>query len=127
MLGALAGVDRKTIMAKNEQFTHFKGALAEQYVCQQLISDNHLTPYYWSAEKSSGEVDFLVQVDGEIVPIEVKAEENLRAKSLASFCKANGLENAVRLSLSGYREESWMTNIPLLLRVERGLPCGLPQ
>lgn len=82
-------------------------------MCQQLISDNHLTPYYWSAEKSSGEVDFLVQVDGEVIPIEVKAEENLRAKSLASFCKANGLENAVRLSLSGYREESWMTNIPL--------------
>ena len=47
------------------------------------------------------------------VPIEVKAEENLKAKSLASFCKTHGLTNAVRFSLSGYREESWMTNVPL--------------
>lgn len=87
--------------------------MAEQYVCQQPVSDCGLEPYYWSAEKSSGEVDFIVQIDGAPVPIEVKAEENLKAKSLAVFCKANKLSNAVRFSLSGYREESWMTNVPL--------------
>jgi predicted AAA+ superfamily ATPase len=113
LLGALADIDSKTIIEGNALFTHFKGAMAEQYVCQQLVSDNGLRPYYWSAPKSSGEIDFIVQAEGNVVPIEVKAEENLRSKSLASFCKANKLDNAVRLSLSGYREESWMTNIPL--------------
>lgn len=113
LLGALAGLEGKSIIEGNDLFTHFKGALAEQYVCQQLVSDCTLAPYYWSAEKSSGEIDFLVQIDGMPVPVEVKAEENLKAKSLAAFCKANKLENAVRFSLSEYREESWMTNVPL--------------
>lgn len=113
LLGALAGIESKTILEGSDLFTHFKGAMAEQYVCQQLVSDCGLEPYYWSAEKSLGEIDFIVQIDGAPVPIEVKAEENLKAKSLAVFCKANKLSNAVRLSLSGYREESWMTNVPL--------------
>ena len=69
----------------NALFTHFKGAMAEQYVCQQLISDNKLKPYYWSAPKSSGEIDFVVQTHGEVIPIEVKAEGNLKAKSLTFF------------------------------------------
>lgn len=113
LLGALANVDSRTILEGNTLFTQFKGALAEQYACQQLVGDCGLAPYYWTAEKSSAEVDFTVQVGGEFVPVEVKAEENLRAKSLAAFCKTYGLKNAVRLSLSNYREESWMTNIPL--------------
>lgn len=113
LLGALAGVDASSIIDGNALFTHFKGAMAEQYVCQQLVSDCGLNPCYWSAAKSTGEVDFVVQVGGEIVPIEVKAEENLKAKSLASFCKTYGIEHAVRTSLSGYREETWLTNIPL--------------
>lgn len=113
LLGALAGVGSEIVLKGNDHFTHFKGAMAEQYVCQQLISDCSLTPFYWSAEKSTGEIDFLVQANNEVVPIEVKAEENLKAKSLSAFCKANNLTNAVRFSLSGYREESWMTNVPL--------------
>lgn len=113
LLGALAGVGSAMIIDGNELFTHFKGALAEQYVCQQIISDCGFFPYYWSAAKSSGEIDFIIQRGSEIVPVEVKAEENLRAKSLAQFCRDNELANGVRLSLSGYREESWMTNIPL--------------
>lgn len=113
LLGALAGVESKTIIEGDALFTHFKGAMAEQYVCQQLVSDNKLKPYYWSAARSTGKVDFIVQAQGNVVPIEVKAEENLKAKSLASFCKTYNLENAVRLSLSGYRQESWLTNIPL--------------
>lgn len=113
LLGALAGVESQTILEGNSLFTHFKGAMAEQYVCQQLVGDCGFTPYYWSAEKSSGEIDFVAQINGAVVPIEVKAEENLKAKSLASFCKTHGLTNAVRFSLSGYREESWMTNVPL--------------
>lgn len=113
LLGALAKVDAFSIIDGNALFTHFKGAMAEQYVCQQLVSDCGLDPYYWSAPKSTGEVDFVVQVNGLIVPVEVKAEENLKAKSLASFCRAYDIKHAVRTSLSGYREESWLTNIPL--------------
>ena len=113
LLGALADVDSRAIIEGDSLFTHFKGALAEQYVCQQLVADKRIAPYYWSAAKSSGEIDFLIQLNGTVVPIEVKAEENLKAKSLAAFCRANGLTNAVRFSLSGYRRESWMENIPL--------------
>ena len=113
LLGALAKVDAFSIIDGNALFTHFKGAMAEQYVCQQLVSDCGLDPYYWSAVKSTGEVDFVVQAGGLSIPIEVKAEENLKAKSLASFCKTYGIRHAVRTSLSGYREESWLTNVPL--------------
>ena len=86
-----------TALRQNSLFTHFKGAMAEQYVCQQLVGNCGLTPYYWSAKKSSGEIDFVVQVNGPVVPIEVKAKENLKAKSLTSFCKTgSGLLNPVR-------------------------------
>lgn len=113
ILGALSGVDSKTLLEGDALFSHFKGAIAEQYVCQQLVSDVRATPFYWSAEKSSGEIDFIVQKNGRPIPIEVKAEENLKAKSLAAFCRANDLTNAIRLSLSGFRQESWLTNVPL--------------
>lgn len=113
LLGALAGIDSSAVLEGSSLFTHFKGAMAEQYVCQQLVADCGLHPYYWSAEKSSAEVDFVVQLAGGVIPVEVKAEENLRAKSLASFSRTYGLDNAVRFSLSGYRRESWMTNMPL--------------
>lgn len=113
LLGALAKVDAFSIIDGNALFTNFKGAMVEQYVCQQLVSDCGLDPYYWSAAKSSGEVDFIVQTGGLCVPIEVKAAENLKAKSLANFCKTYHVRCAVRTSLSGYREESWLTNVPL--------------
>ena len=113
LLAALSGLDSQSVIDGNLLFTHFKGALAEQYVCQQLISDCEIAPFYWSAAKSTGEIDFLVQKEGEVIPIEVKAEENLKAKSLSTFCKSYGLTNAIRFSLSSYREESWMKNIPL--------------
>jgi hypothetical protein len=68
-----------------EDGTEFKGALTEQYVLQQLIAEVGVTPYYWSSEHGTGEIDFLFQLTGTIVPLEVKAEENLRARSLRSF------------------------------------------
>ena len=113
LLGALADIDSSTIVDGNALFTHFKGAMAEQYVCQQLTSDCGFVPYYWSAAKGGAEVDFVIQTEGAVVPIEVKAEENLKAKSLASFCKTYNGTHAVRTSLSGFRRESWLTNVPL--------------
>ena len=113
LLGAMSDLDPVSVAEGNAVFTEFKGAMAEQYVCQQLISDCGVKPYYWSAENSSGEVDFLVQSCGKTFAVEVKAEENLQAKSLRAFKTKYSEVNAVRLSLSGYREQDWMRNVPL--------------
>lgn len=112
LLGALADLDYRSIIDGNRIFTEFKGALTEQYVCQELIAGG-LAPHYWSAENSRGEVDFLVQCEGRIYPIEVKAEENLRAKSLAAFNERYEGVHPRRFSLSGYRDQGWMSNVPL--------------
>lgn len=115
VLGAMSDLDARSVIEGNRLFKEFKGALTEQYVCQQLISECSLTPWYWSAENSRGEIDFLEQKNGEVYAIEVKAEENLRAKSLRSFKTKYPSVHARRLSLSNYREEDWLTNVPLYL------------
>ena len=121
LLGAMAQLDKKTVVGGSEIFEELKGSLTEQFVCQQLVSDCGLTPYYWSAENSSGEVDFLVQGANSVFAIEVKAEENLRAKSLRAFKGAHPEVNAVRFSLSGYREQDWMRNVPLYAMPNMGI------
>jgi uncharacterized protein len=113
ILGAMGDIDVRTIIEGNVIFEEFKGALTEQYVLQQLISINDLVVNYWSAERSSAEIDFLVQHSGNVIPLEVKAEENLQAKSLKSFCQKYSPTLAIRTSMSDYREEEWMTNLPL--------------
>ena len=113
LLGAMSGLEPSAIVDGNAVFTEFKGALTEQFVCQQLVSDFQVQPFYWSAENSTGEVDFLVQRASQIFAIEVKAEENLRSKSLRAFQQKHTHVNAVRLSLSDYRQQSWMVNVPL--------------
>ena len=113
LLGAMGGVNAKDILDKNVLFTEFKGALTEQYVLQQMISDMGIFPGYYSAENSRGEIDFLIQRDGIPVPIEVKAEENLRAKSLKAFVEKYDLEYGVRISMSDYRRQDWLENLPL--------------
>lgn len=113
LLGALAGLDTATVVSGSPLFTEFKGALTEQYVCQQLLYLDDAWPHYWSAENSSGEIDFLRQTSGQIYAVEVKAAENLQAKSLKNFCQKYPAVKAVRLSLSDYRTEENLTNIPL--------------
>lgn len=115
ILGAMSELDAHSIIEGNRLFEEFKGALTEQYVCQQLIAACGLSPWYWSAENSRGEVDFIVQSKGIVYPIEVKAEENLRAKSLRSFKEKYPSVQALRFSLSDFRQESWLTNVPLYL------------
>ncbi len=113
LLGAMSGLDPRSVLEGNRIFAEFKGALTEQYVCQELVAGCGLEPYYWSAENSTGEVDFLVQREGRVYPVEVKAEENLRSKSLRAFCdRYQGME-ARRFSLSGPRDQGWMRNVPL--------------
>lgn len=113
LLGAMSGLSPAALVDGSSIFTEFKGALTEQYVCQQLVSDCGLVPFYWSAENSSGEIDFLVQTDSGVYPIEVKAEENLRAKSLRAFNERYEGMSPRRFSMSGFRDQGWMRNIPL--------------
>lgn len=118
LLGALSELDARTILEGNVIFTEFKGALTEQYVLQQLITDTEYTPYYYSKSKAESEIDFVIQKENHIVPIEVKAEENLRAKSLRVYCDKYKPEIAIRTSMSDYREQEWMVNVPLYLLTE---------
>lgn len=113
LMGAMSKLPPQSLINGNALFTDFKGALTEQYVMQQLKTSSKLSVYYWSADSSRGEIDFLVQRDSDIIPIEVKAEENLQAKSLRSFIDKNPELHGVRLSMSPYREQDWMTNYPL--------------
>lgn len=113
LLAAMADLDAKTLLKGNDIFTEFKGALTEQYVCQQLLAEFHITPYYWSAQSSSGEVDFVLQHNGSVIPMEVKAEENLNAKSLKFFVEASHLDFGVRTSMSDYRVQEKLINLPL--------------
>ena len=113
MLGALSGLNQQAIAEGNAAFTEFKGALTEQYVCQQLVASCGLEPFYWSADNSRGEIDFLAQKAGKTYAIEVKAEENLRAKSLRAFKERYPDVQALRFSLSGYQQQDWMANVPL--------------
>ena len=116
-------------MTGNRLFTEFKGALAENYVCQALNASDKVTPRYWSAENSTGEVDFVYEWKGQIVPVEVKAEQNLRSKSLKAFLDRFHLERGIRLSLSGFEIQPWVTNVPLyaavLLPLELRAACRL--
>ena len=112
LLGALAHVPASALLEGSRLFTEFKGALTEQYVCQQLERQG-LGPSYWSSDTGRAEVDFAVEWEGEPMPIEVKAAENLQSKSLKVARQRFGLKRCVRTSLSGYRDEGWLVNVPL--------------
>lgn len=113
LMAAMSNVPAQSILDGNALFSDFKGALTEQYVLQQLITDPSLSIYYWSAENSRGEIDFLLQDKEKIIPVEVKAEENLQAKSLKAFVERNPGLKGLRLSMSPHREQDWLTNYPL--------------
>lgn len=112
LLAAKGNLDPRVLLEGNRVFEEFKGALTEQFVAQQLVSSKKEL-YYFTKENSSGELDFIVQQGKYIVPIEVKAEENLQAKSLKAYCNKYEPEIAIRSSMSNYREQDWMTNVPL--------------
>ena len=117
LLGAKSGLDAKTLLDGNEIFGQHKGsltgALTEQYVLQQFKSIDDIATYYWTPDEGIAEIDFLIQISGNVIPVEVKAAENLKAKSLRSFRDKYHPKVSVRTSMSDYREELTMTNIPL--------------
>lgn len=112
LLGAMSNLKATTIVAGNSIFTEFKGALTEQYVLQQLIL--RYEPCYYAKTNSTQEIDFLLQdEEDEIVPLEVKAETNVKAKSLRQFVADNQSKKAYRISMNDYQQEDWVTNVPL--------------
>ena len=113
LLAAMAEIDEKTLLDGNEIFVEFKGSLTEQYVLCQLKQCTDLNVFYWTADTGTAEIDFITQIRGKNVPIEVKASENLQAKSLKTFVQKYNTEINVRTSMSNYRKEDWLINVPL--------------
>ncbi len=111
LLNAIGNVDQKILLEKNNILTEFKGALTEQFVCQQLKIKQEI--YYWAVASSTAEIDFVLQHQNEIIPIEVKAEENSKSKSLKIYATKFSPKTAIRTSMNMYRKENWLTNIPL--------------
>ena len=113
LLGALSGLDAKSILEGNRIFIEFKGALTEQYVCQQMIADLDLSLFYMLSENGRYEIDFLVQHEGNVVPIEVKAGQTVHAKSLCAYCEKYAPSLAVRLSMNPCEKQDHLLNMPL--------------
>jgi predicted AAA+ superfamily ATPase len=111
LLHAMGSLDPQVLLEKNTILTEYKGAATEQFVCQQLTIRHAL--FYWAVENATAKVDFLLQARNEIIPIEVKAEENLKSKSLKVYAEKYSPSTVIRTSMNSYRQESWMTNIPL--------------
>jgi predicted AAA+ superfamily ATPase len=126
LLAAKSGLDIKSLLDGNHIFTEFKGSLTEQYVQQQLRAESGINPFYWSAEQGSAEIDFVFQCGMNVIPVEVKAEENLQAKSLKAYCTKFSPKVAIRASMSDYRKESWLTNLPLYAISQITKECELP-
>ncbi|MFW9297708.1 ATP-binding protein [Glaesserella parasuis] len=113
LLSAQSHLDASVLLDGSRIFSEFKGALTEQYVLQQLIANQDNPVFYWATEKGTAEVDFVVQQKQSAIPIEVKAEENLKAKSLKVYVEQFQPERAFRFSMADYREQDWMVNVPL--------------
>lgn len=113
LLATKSNLDVKSLLEGNKIFEEFKGALTEQYVQQQLLSSLSIRPYYWSSAKGTAEVDFVFQHGMDVIPLEVKAEENLKARSLKSYVEKFDPSHAVRTSMSDYRHDDWLVNVPL--------------
>lgn len=113
LLGCMAGLRPRTLLDGNDIFVEFKGALTEQYVCQQLKTIEDLDIYYYTNDRGSCEVDFIVDTGEGIVPVEVKAEVNLRAKSLKTYREKFSPEVSIRTSMADYKKEEGLVNLPL--------------
>ncbi len=113
LLGCMVGLNQRTLLDGNDLFVEFKGALTEQYVCQQLKTIEDLGVYYYTNDRGSCEVDFVVDTGELVVPVEVKAQVNLRAKSLKTYQEKFSPKVSVRTSMTDYKKEDWLINLPL--------------
>ena len=115
LLAAKNNLNIQTILEGNKIFVEYKGSLTEQYVLGELLSNYNIPINYWSNDSGQAEVDFIIQYENKIIPIEVKSEENLQAKSLKVFVEKYNTKNNIRTSMADYRKESWLVNIPLYI------------
>lgn len=113
LLSCMTGLRQRTLLDGNDLFVEFKGALTEQYVCQQLQTIEDLGIYYYTNDRGSCEIDFIVDTGEQIIPIEVKAEVNLKAKSLKTYKEKYAPEISVRTSMADYKKDDWLVNLPL--------------
>ena len=113
LMGAMAQAPASAIIAGNDLFEEYKGAFTEAYVLAEMLSANPSQVFYFSSANSTVEIDFLVQKGNEVIPVEVKAAENLQSKSLRTFVTGNEGLKGVRFSLAPHRDQGWMRNIPL--------------
>lgn len=115
LLGCMVGLSQQTLLDGNALFVEFKGALTEQYVCQQLQGVDDYYLYYYSNDRGSCVVDFVINTNDSIIPLEVKAEVNLKAKSLKTYYEKYQPRIAIRSSLMDYKKEDWVINLPLYM------------
>ena len=113
LLGCMTGLRQRTLLEGNDLFVEFKGALTEQYVCQQLKTMEDLDVYYYTNDRGSCEVNFIIDTGEQVVPVEAKAEVNLRAKSLKTYYEKFSPPISVRTSMADYKREEWLVNLPL--------------
>lgn len=115
LLGCMTGINQSVLLIGNELFVEFKGALTEQYVCQQFKTLPDIGIYYYNNDRNTCEVDFVIDVGDKAIPVEVKAEENLKAKSLKSYRDRFSPEISVRTSMADYRQDDRFINLPLYM------------
>lgn len=113
LLSCMVRLDQRVLLAGNELFREFKGALTEQYVLQQLRTLKGIETYYWTNDRGSAEVDFIIDTGTQVSPIEVKAEANLKAKSLKTYYEKFRPKTSIRTSMADYQQEEWLVNLPL--------------
>jgi len=113
LLSCMTGLRQETLLDGNNLFKEFKGALTEQYVLQQLETIKNLNIYYWTNDRGTAEIDFVIDNGHDVIPIEVKAEQNLQAKSLKSYREKFHPQISLRVSMADYKKEEWLVNLPL--------------
>ena len=113
LLGSMTGLRQEILLDGNDLFTEFKGALTEQYVLQQLVTDTGLDIYYYTNDRNSRKIDFLVDNGRQVIPVEVKARLNLKAKSLKTYREKYHPALAVRISMADCKWEEGLLNLPL--------------
>jgi len=113
LLSCMVRLTQRTLLEGNQLFNEFRGALTEQFVLQQLKTIKELNTYYWTNDRGSAEIDFLIDNGEDVIPVEVKAEQNLKAKSLQSYHERFKPRLSIRASMADYKEEGWLINVPL--------------
>ena len=113
LLGCMAGLGQRVLIDGSDVFTEFKGALTEQYVCQQLKTLSGIDIYYYTNDRGSCEIDFVISDGSRVIPVEVKAEINLRAKSLKTYMEKFSPEISLRISMADFKESDGLTDVPL--------------